>query len=133
MEILLIQSKDPSRLCEVYGRDGERLYTVCGQYLGPRGTFGVFGPDGKEAACFRRIGSDSMGYYRVYVGGKEVFSVLKRFIGHRPALQLQGLLWHDGEIVLKDRVNIHEITTSKSKIGISTECSCGLADKFAPL
>ena len=90
----MIQSRDPSRLFEVYGCDGERLYTVCGQYLGPRGNFGVFAPDGKEAACFRRIGSDSMGYYRVCVGGQEVFSVLKRFIGHRPALQLQGLLWH---------------------------------------
>ena len=90
MEILMIQSRDPSRLFEVYGCDGERLYTVCGQYLGPRGNFGVFAPDGKEAACFRRIGSDSMGYYRVCVGGKEVFSVLKRFIGHRPAGACRG-------------------------------------------
>lgn len=50
-----------------------------------------------------------------------------------PPSPLAYLVLNYGEIVLKDRVNIHEITTSKSKIGISTECSCGLADKFAPL
>lgn len=36
-----------------------------------------------------------------------------------------------GEIVLKDIVNIPEVTTLESKIGISTELSCGLANEFA--
>lgn len=45
-----------------------------------------------------------------------------------PLSPLAYLVLNCREIVLKDIVNTHEITTLKSKIGISTELSCGLPE-----
>ena len=94
MKVMMIQERSPEALLTVYGPQGDVLYTVCGQYMGLHGVFGLMDQNGREKASIRRFGSDCLGYYRVSLAGGREFSLMKRFIGHRPALQLQGLLWH---------------------------------------